>query len=179
MTLPDDVVERVAIALAEARCWPGCWVKANEVERNAWLHDARAALAELAKTHDITPRVSQNSASTDAVKWDNANVIRGIEAVLLDAELKEEPIGRDVLLKVLTDLRNASPRALTPELRVGQLWVAGNDSRQIDCITGDNFKIIGTEIYYTTQRKIYRGCFKKTFLAWIARTGATLQEAAK
>jgi hypothetical protein len=170
MTLPDDVVERLIAIVADG---------ASNAMKFAIGAIIRAALAELAKTHEITPRVSQISASNDAVKWDNAHIIRGIEAVLLDAELKEEPIGRDVLLKVLNDLRKVPTRPVTPELRVGQVWVAGNDSRQIDCITGDNFKRIRVTIYYTTQRKIYRGCFKTAFLAWIARTGATLQETTK
>lgn len=54
--LTDADYERVEIALAEARCWKGCWKHANEVERNAWLFDASAAIEELAKTHDITRR---------------------------------------------------------------------------------------------------------------------------
>lgn len=37
-------VERSAMALADCRLWPGAWSQANEVERNAWLFEARAAI---------------------------------------------------------------------------------------------------------------------------------------
>ena len=59
MTLPDDVIERMARALCESRTWPGAWIRANEAEINAWRHDAQAAFNELFRTHTITPRAPE------------------------------------------------------------------------------------------------------------------------
>jgi hypothetical protein len=39
--------EVVASALCDCRLWPGAWAKANEVERNAHLFEARVALRAL------------------------------------------------------------------------------------------------------------------------------------
>lgn len=46
----DGMVLNVAIAICEARTWPGAWARANEVEREAWFRDARAAIAAVAST---------------------------------------------------------------------------------------------------------------------------------
>ena len=40
----DAAVERAAMALAGWRLWPGAWSQANEVERDTWLSEARAAI---------------------------------------------------------------------------------------------------------------------------------------
>ena len=41
----QERVEKVAEAILASELWPGAWEKANEVERNAVLHKARAALS--------------------------------------------------------------------------------------------------------------------------------------
>ena len=41
----QKLVEKVAEAILASELWPGAWEKANEVERNAVLHKARAALS--------------------------------------------------------------------------------------------------------------------------------------
>lgn len=44
LAVTDEAVERAAIAICDARLWPGAWQKANEVERGAFRFEARAAL---------------------------------------------------------------------------------------------------------------------------------------
>lgn len=44
--------EEVARALCDNRTWHGAWERANEVERAAWLSDARAVLSLLGADHD-------------------------------------------------------------------------------------------------------------------------------
>jgi hypothetical protein len=43
-------IEKVARAICDASLWAGSWEKANEIEREACRHEARAALAALPDT---------------------------------------------------------------------------------------------------------------------------------
>ena len=61
MSLPDDVVARVGLAITCAEYASGLGVTLDlddltDDGKAQCLRQARAALAELAKTHDITPR---------------------------------------------------------------------------------------------------------------------------
>ena len=46
--MTDDLIERTARAICEERTWPGAWLRANELETDAWKRDARAAIAIIA-----------------------------------------------------------------------------------------------------------------------------------
>lgn len=41
----DNSIEAAARAMCDDELWPGAWIKTNEVEHEAWLRRARAAIA--------------------------------------------------------------------------------------------------------------------------------------
>lgn len=43
--MPDDVVEAAARALSEAELWPGVWSRLDSVVQDAFITQARAAIA--------------------------------------------------------------------------------------------------------------------------------------
>ena len=122
MTVPDDVVQRVARALNRDGHCGRCADYPNARHCSECINAAETALAELAKTHEITPR------------------------------------------------------AVTPELRVGQVWsyIYGRKTRTITSIDDVfvNWNCSDNRIHAWATRP-------QDFLAWIARTGATLQETTK
>jgi len=75
----DNSIEAAARAMCDDELWPGAWIKTNEVEHEAWLRRARAAIAayEAALWQPIETAPTDE---TPVLVWDGRTVSEDIYA---------------------------------------------------------------------------------------------------
>jgi hypothetical protein len=86
----DSMVERVARAICDTRFWEGAWIKANEVEMNAFRFEARAAIEAM-----IEPNRRMLDAGVDADdKRTGYETVKHIHRAMITAALDARDAGQ-------------------------------------------------------------------------------------
>lgn len=155
MILPDDVIERMEIAYIGNTTIAGTDAGPSSSE----MARMRAAIAELQRTHDIVERNGVPGLTHE--EWLEArNALTKRAAVSVASQNPPETIGNAGCV---------SPNGIN--LAAGQVWSVALRRRKIVDFDGPTH----TPISYRSNGSLY-WTSKIEFLAWIARTGATLQE---